>query len=145
MVASYLGACVRGDMRVVEIRAWFPEFPANSHHKWKGRYRIEKAAKAGKGGKFRVTAASTSGWFLTGRQHDHAVCWLVVLMSLELCDSAIQSCCDSSHLIQHFHGVWSWKTNSCSRLDQWSGREPRDDYSYVSFQHFTRKGSATKY
>ena len=121
--------------------------PDNSHQVYKVNRVVQnrKSRKAGKGGNFRVTTASTSGWLLTGQQHDHAVSWLVVLMPLKLCDTAIHSCCDSPHLIQHFPGVWSWKTNSCSRLDQWRGREPRDNYSYVSFQHFTRKGSVTKH
>lgn len=95
-----------------------------------------------KAGKFRVTAASTSVWHLIGQQHDHAVSWLVVARvnvpkALQRCNpESIKASTykrDSSHLIKHFPGVWSWKTNPCSCLDQWSGREPSDDYSYVSF------------
>lgn len=150
MVASWWGACVRGGMRVGEIRACLSLSPPPTptmYTKWTGWYRIEKAANTRKGGKFRVTAASTSGRLLTGQQQWTRSCCEMIggIDALKLWDSVIQSCCDWSHLIQHFPGVWSWKTNSCSRLDQWSGRESCDHYSYVSFQHFTRKGSVTKH
>lgn len=71
MVASWWGACVRGDMRVGEIRACLSLSPPPTptmYTKWTGWYGIEKAANTGKGGKFRVTAASTSGRLLTGQQ-----------------------------------------------------------------------------